>query len=197
MDFSTKQKLKPDSILIEKLINRDGEALSSIVSLYTEQLLRGAYGLGFKDEEANDIVQEVWLTFVEIIARFENRSSIKTFLFGILYNKAREKRRELKRFASDEDFDVIMDENFNAEGFWTNPPIDPESFYSAAQKMASIKDCIDTLPIQQRMAFCLKEIDEHKTSDICKILEISSTNLGVLLHRAKGKLRSCIEKKAT
>jgi len=76
------------------------------------------------------------------------------------------------------------------------PTLDPERFMQATQAMETIDDCLKHLPIAQRMAFCMREIDEHGTSDICKILEVSTTNLGVMLFRAKARLRECIERKA-
>ncbi len=89
-----------------------------------------------------------------------------------------------------------MDSHFDEKGRWSKPPIDPEKFMQAAQTMKLIQDCLDSLPVSQRMAFCLKEIDEHGTSDICNIMDLTVTNLGVILFRAKARLRECIEHKA-
>lgn len=171
------------------------ELSETIVHEYTEALLKGALGLGFPIEDARDLVQSVWATFFEIQSRFEGRSHVRTFLFGILYNKAREKRREDKRLVPDEKIEELVDSHFDERGRWRSPPLDPERFLQATQTMKLIEDCLDGLPLAQRMAFCLREIDDHGTSDICKILDVTVTNLGVILFRAKARLRECIEHK--
>jgi DNA-directed RNA polymerase specialized sigma24 family protein len=61
--------------------------------------------------------------------------------------------------------------------------------------MKLISDCLELLPLNQKMAFNLKEIEEEMTEEICNILSVSATNLGVLLFRARNQLRECIEKK--
>ncbi len=176
--------------------SRTSDLSESLVHEYTESLLKGALGLGFSIDDARDLVQSVWATFFEIQSKFEGRSHIRTFLFGILYNKAKERRREDKRLVPDEKIDELVDSHFDERGRWRSPPLDPERFLQATQAMKLIEECLDGLPLTQRMAFCLREIDDHGTPDICKILNISVTNLGVVLFRAKARLRECIEHKA-
>ena len=113
-----------------------------------------------------------------------------------MYNKARELRREVKKFQPDENIETILDSYFDNSGNWKKSPISPEEFLVSAQNLQLIEDCIDKLPVNQRMAFCLKEIDGHAGANICNIMNISNTNLGVVLFRAKASLRDCIEFKA-
>lgn len=185
-----------DPGFLETVKRGDKGALEELVHAYTEQLFRGALGLGFAEDVARDLVQNVWVAFLNSVPRFEGRSHIRTFLFGILYNKASEMRRETTKFAATDPIDDILDKRFSDKGTWINPPVDPETFVATTQMGAFIKDCIDNLPLSQRMAFCLREIDDHGTSDICKILDVSTTNLGVLLYRARNRLRECIERKS-
>ncbi len=181
---------------LSKLKSLDSEAVSDVVRAYSGDLFKGAKGLGFNDVMTEELVQNVWLTFFDVIPNFQGRSQIKTFLFGIMYNKAKELRRENIKFEKHDPIDDIMEGRFDENGAWINSPIDPEQFYASSQIMDLIQKCIDALPVKQRMAFCLKEIDEHKSSEICNILELSVTNLGVILFRAKNRLRECIENKA-
>jgi len=128
--------------------------------------------------------------------KFEGRSQVRTYLFGISYNKAKEKRRQDSRQLPDEHIDKLVDSYFNDDGSWAKPTLDPEQFLQASQTMETIEECLKGLPVAQRMAFCLSEIGRHGTSDICKILSVTSANLGVMLFRAKARLRECIERKA-
>lgn len=181
---------------LAKIRSRDPAAIERLVQSYTEHLYRGALGLGFESNSARELVQNVWTTFFDVAQNFEGRSHVRTFIFGILYNKALELRREDARFDSSDPVEKVLEARFDADGKWTAPPIDPEKFLMASETMSLIQKCLDNLPVAQRMAFCLKEIDEHGSSDICNILKVTTTNLGVLLYRARNRLRECIEGKA-
>jgi len=180
---------------LTQLQQRHTNAISRLVQSYTEPLFKASLGLGFDSSTADELVQRVWTTFFDVVPKFEGRSHIRTFLFGILYNKALELRREEKNLAKSDPIEETMESRFSDDGHWSLPPIDPEQFLVKSQMAGIIKECIDFLPLTQRMAFCLKEIDDKGSSDICKILEVSNTNLGVLLFRARNRLRECIEKK--
>lgn len=179
---------------LSRIQNRDLNAIEMLVRSYTEALYKGALGLGFDPSTADELVQGVWVTFYEIAPTFQGRSHVRSFVFGILYNKASELRRDQKRYDKDP-IEEIMDSRFALDGHWAKPPVDPEQFLLASETLELINQCIDALPLTQRMAFCLKEIDEHGSSDICNILSVSVTNLGVLLYRARNRLRECIEGK--
>lgn len=180
---------------VEKIIRGDKEAQNLLVSEYTRQIYRASFGLGFKNEEADELVQRTWLTFFETVGRFEKRSHIRTFLFGILYFKAQELRRSNFKQFKMESIDGFMDEQFDDKGEWLNKPLAPDRFMESIQAIDNIKDCLEDIPLNYRMAFILKEIEEQDSKEICKILEVTDTNLGVLLFRAKNKLRTCLEKK--
>ncbi len=181
---------------IDQLRNRDPAALTVVIHAYTRDLYRAALGLGFDSVRASDLVQMVWTTFLDVASRFEGRSHVRTFVFGILYNKACELRRQENRLDTKDPIEDILDKRFDAKGAWMHPPINPEQFLIAAETRALIEKCLDALPLAQRMAFTLKEIDENDSPEICKILGVTLTNLGVLLYRARNRLRECIEGKA-
>ncbi len=187
-----------DTDLIKKIRQRDPIALEAVVRLHTGHLYKACLGLGFQNFEAEDITQSVWITFFDVVAQFEGRSSLRTFLFGILYNKASEYRKQNKRAESTENIEEVIDEHFNKHGHWisSHSPLSPDKFLESAQTMSLISKCLEFLPLNQKMAFILKEIDEEMTETICNILNVTSTNLGVLLFRARNQLRECIERKS-
>lgn len=181
---------------LDALCARHPIECEQFVRAYTEHLFKGALGLGFEKTVAHDLVQNCWVTFFDVVHNFERKSHIRTFLFGILYNKASEMRRENKKFQTTDDIESLLNLRFDERGNWINPPIDAERFMIASETMEFIQKCIDALPLSQRMAFCLKEIDDHEPTDICNVLDVSVTNLRVLLFRARNRLRTCLERKA-
>lgn len=174
---------------------KDPDAIEFLVHSYTGSIYKAALGLGFDSSTAEELVQSVWVAFYDAVPGFKGRSHIRTFIFGILYNKASELRRDQKHFDKDP-IEEVVDSRFTLDGHWIRPPVDPEQFLITTQSLNLINKCIDGLPLGQRMAFCLREIDEQDSDDVCNILSISVTNLGVLLYRARNRLRECIDGKS-
>ena len=110
---------------VQRLKARDHAAISQLVRAYTEQLLRASLGLGFDSHRAEELVQSVWTTFFDVVSRFEGKSHIRTFLFGILYHKASELRRENSRFEATDPIEEILESRFDQSGKWMKPPVGP------------------------------------------------------------------------
>ncbi|MES2768021.1 MAG: sigma-70 family RNA polymerase sigma factor [Bdellovibrionota bacterium] len=183
-------------IFILKIRAKDPLALSQLVEAYTDKLYRCCLGMGLNEEAAADCTQSTWLTFLDVAHKFEARSKVQTYLFGILYNKIHDQFRNKQKMDKNDPIDNHMNNRFDNTGHWIQSPIDPESFLLTANTKEEIENCLEKLPDIQRMAFAMREIDEECSKDICKILEITETNLNVLLYRARNRLRECIEKKA-
>ena len=94
-----------------------------------------------------------------------------------------------------EDIDAVFEQQFDASGSWTRPPRPVDAALDASEVRREIEGCLEGVPTKQRMAFVLREVEELDTEEICKILEVTRTNLGVLLHRARTWLRKCLETK--
>lgn len=186
-----------DTKFIARLKERDNEAVAVLVREYTEQLYRASLGLGFDQNAARELVQSVWATFFDVVPDFQGKSHVRTFIFGILYNKASEQRRDQGRFDTPDSIEDVLDQRFDAKGQWIKPPVNPEEFLAGTETLDLIEKCLEALPFTQRMAFTLKEVQEEDSPDICKILNVSITNLGVLLYRARNRLRECVEGKVT
>jgi RNA polymerase sigma-70 factor (ECF subfamily) len=180
---------------IAKLKGRDRGAIELIVRSYTEQIYRACLGLGFDANGAQELTQSVWVTFFDVICNFQAKSHVRTFVFGILYNKASELRRDHAKVETSDAIEEIVDKRFSETGEWIKPPVNPEAFLGAAQTLSIIEKCLEQLPTAQRMAFTMKEVEEEETPEICNILGVTVTNLGVLLYRARNRLRECIEGK--
>lgn len=181
---------------LERLRKKEMQAVSLLVEKYNPVLYRGAMAQLKEPVASEEVLAETWEAFFAAIDRFEGKSHIRTFLFGILYNKIRERRRHNARFLDLENPDPIIDMQFANDGHWANQPMDPESFLKASQDLEAVETCLETLVEKQKQAFYLKEVEGESSAEICKILGISSTNLGVLIYRAKNQLRLCLEGKA-
>lgn len=179
------------SDFISKIKLRDHDAVTILITKYNEVLIKGALKQGLAFDQADEVVQETWSTFFEKVENFEGRSHIRTYLFGILYNKIKELWRSNKKYTQDDD--ATLEKSFNEFGHYLVSPLNPQLFLESSEFMSILQQELDNLPINQKMAFNLKEIEQFSTDEICKILEISVTNLGVLLFRAKANLRKRIE----
>ncbi len=171
---------------------RDPEAIQEVVHTYLPQILCAAAGAGLEGQLAEDVAQSTFLTFLETAHRFEGRSRVRTWLFGILYRKIAEARRKAGREQAMEDIDAVFEQQFDANGSWIQPPRPVDSELYASEVRREIEGCLDTVPTKQRMAFVLREVEDLGTEEICKILDVTRTNLGVLLHRARTRLRECL-----
>ena len=140
-----------------------------------------------------DVTQATFATFLERASEFEGRSHVRTWLFGILYHKISEARRSLDRDRRSDAIVQIMEGRFDSRGMWKSPPQAMALYGGEIAKF--LKDCAERLASLQRMAFVLREVEEMDTEEICKILEVSRTNLGVLLYRGRNGLRECLEAK--
>jgi RNA polymerase sigma-70 factor (ECF subfamily) len=170
-------------------------ALSEIVEAHTEYLLRAAIGFGLSGSDAEDLVQDTFKTFLEIRDRFEGRSSVRTFLYGILYRKNLERSRKAARETAVDPVEGKFASRFDEKGMWQTPPRGPSEEALSSETEGLIADCMDGLSEQQRSAFFFKEIEKMPPEEICNVLGIKPTHLRVLLFRARNGLRECLERK--
>ncbi len=166
---------------------------AELVSEYTASLLKAAFSFGFSAEQAEDLVQNVWVTYLHNPDNFQGKAKMTTYLYGILINKARELRRENQKSRPEEQIEEMISEYFNDHGSWSKHLAGPEQMIEASQTLSFIEKCLNELTLNQRAAFYLREVEEYPNKEICNILDLTVTNLGVLLFRAKAGLRHCLE----
>lgn len=174
---------------------RDPAALERVVRDYLAQIVRAGRGAGLDPHQADEVAQATFVTFVETAPRFEGRSTVRTWLFGIFYRKVQEARRGFAKDRRMDDIDEVFEGRFDEAGHWSTPPAMPDASLAGDEVLGQIEECLETTPERQRMAFVLREIEELDTDEICKVLDVTSTNLGVMLFRARNRLRECLESK--
>lgn len=174
----------------------DPDTLEWVAEKYLPQILRAARGAGLGSAEAEEVTQETFVTFLEVAPRFEGRSHVRTFLFGILYRKIFESRRDHSRARLYDPIDDVMEDRFTSDGSWRQPPASADGLMRTEEVRKSLDDCLSKSPEQQRMAFHLKEVEGLDRAEICKILEVTSTNLDVMLYRLRNRTRECLERRS-
>jgi RNA polymerase sigma-70 factor (ECF subfamily) len=151
---------------------------------------------------AEDAVQETLVAALASREGFSSRSSVKTWLTGILKHKIvdaiRQRQRQpviLATFEEEIDLDEF-DPMFKDNGAWEAPPADwgdPENALSRQEFMQVVELCLEKLPPNTARVFMMREVMELETDEICKELTITANNLWVILYRARMALRHCLE----
>lgn len=185
---------RPD--LTEAVRRREPQVLAAIVDEYLSHILRAARGAGLSPQDAEDVTQETFTTFLEVAPRFEGRSLVRTFLFGILYKKIAKTRRGFQEARYRDPIDEVMESRFRLDGSWSRPPAATDALAHAGETRHFLAECLETSPAPQRMAFYLREVEGLERSEILEALDISSSNLDVMLHRLRNRTRECLEAKS-
>lgn len=181
--------------LLEGLRDRDPAAIREVVDQQARRIYRAARGLGFPPTDAEDLAQEVFLTFLETLDRFEGRSTVGTWLFGILHHKAQERRRSHAREDSTSEVEEAFEKRFDANGSWLRPHVEADRLVESLEAGEILRDCLDALPAQQREVFQLRQVEELSAADVAQIIGCTTNHIGVLLHRARLRLRACLDGK--
>jgi RNA polymerase sigma-70 factor (ECF subfamily) len=151
---------------------------------------------------AEDVVQETFLAAVKSMSQFHRGSEVRTWLIGILRHKIsdhfRKHGREVQVDAPD-DADPVVDGWFDQRGFWLTHPksweVNPAELAERQEFWLVLQSCIDALPGRAAEAFSLRVVNDTEPDDACKVLGVTTTYLWVLLHRARARLRACLEVK--
>jgi RNA polymerase sigma-70 factor (ECF subfamily) len=151
---------------------------------------------------AEDVVSETFLVALEKPQSFAGRSQLKTWLIGILkfkiLDKFRENAKEVTLPDSDNeiDSDALESLMFKADGHFASPPSDwgnPEAGLKQKEFFVIMEACLENLPAQLGRLFLMREWLELPSDDICKELGLTSTNFYVQMHRARLRLRECLD----
>jgi RNA polymerase sigma-70 factor, ECF subfamily len=168
---------------------------------YGDALYGYAYARVRNRDTAEDLVQETLVAAFKGRANFAGESSERTWLVGILKHKIIDHWRRQARQATplvydDDTNDDFADDAFDASGHWTSPPAawnHPDLALEQQQFWQVLNDCLGNLPAAQAHAFSLSEFEGLDGAEACKVLGIAPTNLWVTLHRARLRLRQCLE----
>ncbi|HET8584175.1 MAG TPA: sigma-70 family RNA polymerase sigma factor [Casimicrobiaceae bacterium] len=180
----------------------DADPFAAEIDAHRRYLLRIAR-LQLRDGDlAEDVVQETLVAALSARQSFSGRSTLRTWLTGILKHKIvdairQKSRRPLLAASLDEEADLDgFDPMFTDTGAWQAPPADwgdPENALSRQEFMEVLNQCLERLPPATARVFTMREILELESDEICKELTITANNLWVILYRARMSLRQCLE----
>lgn len=197
-----------ETALISALRAGDQNAFADLVDRHTPAMLRVARGYVPSQEHAEDVVQETWIALVRGIDKFEGRSPLRTWLFSVLINIAKTKGLKERKHV-DAQIKAFTDgtvdpERFRAEddelpGHWKageEPapfPDTPEGSLQGNELTAVAQHGLQGLPERQRAVVTLRDMLGLDSDEVCELLNISTANQRVLLHRGRAVIRQVLE----
>jgi len=201
----------PDRVLVDRLRSGDERTFVDLVRRWSPGMLRLARRHVASGASAEDVVQEAWLGVLEGLDRFEGRSSLRTYVFTILVNRAktkgvREHRTVPMSGSSSDDGSVgpVVDpDRFQGPegdypGHWTSagqPQAwhQPESRVVAGETLSLVERALAGLPERQRIVVTLRDVQGMSSDEVCHILNVTAVNQRMLLHRGRSALRTVLE----
>ena len=188
-----------DDDLVRRLRSGDESAFAELVDAYQSSMLRLAQTFVSSRALAEEVTQDAWLAVLKGLDRFEGRSSLKTWIFRILANRARSTgAREQRTSPVDVSNEAAVDRRrFDDGGVWSDPPAhwsdEIVERLSSGPLVAKVRAAIGELPEGQRAVVTLRDLEGLSSKEVCDVLEISEANQRVLLHRGRSRIRARFE----
>jgi RNA polymerase sigma-70 factor (ECF subfamily) len=185
----------------------DCHGVSDLIGRYYPGMVRLARSVVSTQQLAEDVVQDTWLAVLTGIDAFEGRSSLRTWVYAVLLNRARSaangdaRRRAVEQPGPAGHGVDPLDGRFHPTGHpdaghWALPPsvrFLPEERAETGELRLRLRDALERLPPRQRQVVLLRDVEGVDADEVCHLLEIDLGNLRVLLHRGRAKLRAEIE----
>src|SRR5689334_10486999 len=193
--------------LIQRLRRGDESAFAFLVDQLQTAMVRIALMYVHDQEIAEEVVQETWISVLKGLDKFEGRSSLKTWIFSILINRAKTRAQREGRSVpfsaleqTDDDLDepAVESDRFTESGHWKTIPDSwdgiPEELLLSQETSSVINMAIEKLPPNQRQVITLRDVNGLSSEEARNVLNISETNQRVLLHRARASVRRALER---
>jgi RNA polymerase sigma-70 factor (ECF subfamily) len=201
--------LPADAVLVARLRARDEAMFAALIDAWSPGMLRAARAYVGDDHAAQDVVQEAWLGVLRGIDGFQQLSSLRTWVYRILVNKAKTRGvRDARTVPASslaaheqDDGPTVDPSRFRGAddpypGHWRSSPRawpSPEDVAVAAETRSQLATALAVLPGRQRVVVTLRDVVGHSSDEVCELLSISAANQRVLLHRGRAALRAALE----
>lgn len=170
-----------DKALVKALAAGDERAFDELVGRYHHSLVRLARSFVRSEAIAEEVAQDTWCGVMSGIARFQGRSSLKTWIFAICVNRARTRALRERRFER-------HDHPAAPLRAWE----DPERRAVSLELREDLREALDELPERQRLVVTLREVEGLEIEQIGRLLELTPGNTRVILHRGRARLRASL-----
>ena len=194
-----------DEALINGLRKRDQDVVFELVEAWSSSMLHLALVFVQPRAVAEEVVQDTWIAVLEGIERFEGRSTLRTWVFTILTNRAKTRAIRERRSTP---FSALAGEGPTVEpdrflpasdgwaSHWADPPgpLPPDELLLASETRKHLAAAIRRLPPAQRAVIALRDVEGWSADEVCNVLELSETNQRVLLHRGRSTVRRALER---
>jgi RNA polymerase sigma-70 factor (ECF subfamily) len=192
---------------LARLRSGEAEAYRLLVRRFHGPLVGVAGAVIGSRAQAEEVVQDSWVAVYTGIARFEGRSSLASWIYTIVLNRARTRiGRESRLVGLPAVLDGAAGEEralpasaFRADGHWADAPrlwdtLDPERMVAGRQLWDHVQEAIEALPAGQKAVIILRDMEDRPGEEICALLAITPENQRVLLHRARARIRAAIDR---
>jgi len=187
-----------ESELVARLCAGDELAFAELVERYHPSMVRVASAFTPNRSVAEEAVQDAWIGVIRGVCRFEGRSSLKTWIFRILVNRAKTAGTREPRTVELGTGDDLGGDRFSAGGAWADPPVpwtdEVVDRIVAPEVAALVREAIAQLPDLQRQVVTLRDVEGLSSADVREMLDLSEGNQRVLLHRGRTRVRAALEK---
>jgi RNA polymerase sigma-70 factor (ECF subfamily) len=195
-----------DDELCERLERGEEQAFRDLFRRHHAHMVRLARAFVADRTAAEEVAQDTWLAVLTGIRGFERRSSLKSWIYAILANKARTRAGRDRRTLSLPDLaeerasgeHAVDPSRFDASGSWVDPPrlwhdLNPERVVAGQQLWAHAMRAIEDLPASQRAVIVMRDVEGQGSEETCSMLGLTEANQRVLLHRARARIRRVLE----
>lgn len=194
-----------EATLLARLRSGDEAAFAELVDDLHGGLVAFARTFTSSSALAEDIVQETWLAVIRGLRTFEERASIRTWIYSILVRRARTMAaRDARQNGQGSNGphpqpEVEWEPGQGRRGLWDKTPIpwafeDPAAIYQGREALEVLQSTLDALPETQRQVVLLRDVEGLPATDVCNILALSETNQRVILHRGRSRLRRALDR---
>jgi RNA polymerase sigma-70 factor, ECF subfamily len=192
--------LTEEGILIDGLRNGDEQAFETLVRKFGPRLLATARRYLRSEDDARDVLQDTFLCAFKSIDTFKGDSHLSTWLHRILLNSALMHLRAKRRCGEVDqgEIDELLP-RFDTAGNWIDEPSHSPThlLVEASETRAMVRRCIDLLPVNYRVVLILRDIKELDTEEVASLLDVTTSNVKVRLHRARQALKALLEREVT
>lgn len=186
-DLIQSEKILPDHVVVEKVLNGETELFEILMRRYNELLFRTVRSYFNQDTDVEDIMQDAYVKAYQKLYQFKNESTFSTWLVRIGINEALQRKRKLKNYRS-----TALEYETGVLQIADTSVMNPENNTIYKESTAFIEKAVDTLPQKYKIIFILREVEGMEIPEISKSLDLTVSNVKVRLFRARNMIKDYI-----